>query len=301
MAGDIDGEGDVDIFVESGGGYNNPNPHFLINDGQGGFTLDASDERRSDALVWGPTGSFRYANHLLIDTNGDGHLDLVMGQLRRLNNDQEELASRVVLNDGEGNFLLANAVSLPYAEFNAGYTYAKALLAVDIDNDGDNDLVLSHERGNLDPDPLEEGNTGRFLQFLRNDRGVFVDDTEHRFGSQAATIPATDPTYGRNYNAPHHLEASDLDGDGDVDLFMGETCPVSDQAPNVYLQTNGTFEAEPAKLFTKNAWFGENAALIDADGDGRMDIIHSDLTVGPDGQFGTVDDVSELIVTLNRR
>ena len=36
--------------------------------------------------------------------NGDGLMDLVLGQLRRIDNGQDELASRVVLNDGTGSF-----------------------------------------------------------------------------------------------------------------------------------------------------------------------------------------------------
>ena len=47
IAGDIDGDGDLDMWVESAGGANVEN-HFMVNDGAGGFVLD---EHRIDNLV----------------------------------------------------------------------------------------------------------------------------------------------------------------------------------------------------------------------------------------------------------
>jgi hypothetical protein len=39
-AGDVDNDGDPDLFVESGGGYQYLPPHFMINNGDGTFTVD---------------------------------------------------------------------------------------------------------------------------------------------------------------------------------------------------------------------------------------------------------------------
>ena len=300
--GDITGNGLPDMYVESGGGHNNPNPHFMINLGNGQFELDGSNQRRSDLLIRGLTGQFRYASQLLVDINGNGLTDLVMGQLRRIDNRQEALASVVVFNDGTGQFNLENAIPLPYAQFNDGYTYVKAIAALDIDGDGLLDLVLSHERGNVIPDPDGVGNTGRYLQILIQRPEGFVDETELRLGSQERTLASRVAPYGSNYNAPRTLQVVDIDGDGSPDLFMAGAGPVGSHAPLIYLNDGaGNFVPYPAEQFTQDQWFGENAILIDVNGNGIFDIVHSDDTPGPDGQYGTADDRTQLITTLVRR
>lgn len=48
-------------------------------------------------------------------------------------------------------------------------------------------------------------------------------------------------------------------------------------------------------------YWGEYAFPIDLDGDGALDFVHSDLRPGPDGDYGTGDEVSELIPTFVAR
>lgn len=302
VVGDVNGDSLPDIFVESGGGFNNPNPHFMINQGDGRFELDASEARRSNLLIRGATGRFRYASQLMIDMNANGLHDLVMGQLRRIDNGQERLASVVAWNDGVGRFSDTNMTLLPYADFNEGYTYVKAMAALDINGDGRLDLILSHERGNVIPDPDEVGNTGRYLQVLIQTSDGFVDETELRLGAQDRTTGSRVAPYGANRNAPRQLVVDDIDGDGTLDLFMAGAGPVGRHAPLLYLNDGqGRFIPYPARQFTGEQWFGENAILIDLDGDGVLDIVHSDDTPGPDGQYGTADDATQLVATIVRR
>jgi hypothetical protein len=68
--GDVDNDGDIDIFVGNVGAVE---PYFLINDGKAGFT------KRSDLLVGLPEGRPQYTGSALVDLNGDGKLELILG------------------------------------------------------------------------------------------------------------------------------------------------------------------------------------------------------------------------------
>ncbi len=295
-SGDVDGDGDVDLWVESGGGYRSPRPHFLLNRGDGTFDLDASDARRSERLMTGPAGAWRYAAHLLADMDGDGDLDLVMGQLRRRDNDQDGLTNRIVFNDGAGRFRAGATLELPHVAWNEGFTYVKALAALDLDDDGALDLVLAHQRGNVNPDPEGLGNTGRYLQALLARGGGFEDASAATFGDQAVTMVVTLEPYGSNLNTPDRLAPMDLDLDGRMDLVMALAGPIGDHAPFAYLAgADGSFRALPGSVVTRARWWGERAYPIDVDGDGDLDLVHADLRPGADGLYGTADDQTELI------
>ena len=298
-AGDHDGDGDIDMYVESAGGYGNPNPHVMVNHGTATFSIDASDTRRADPVVWGP-GDWRYASQLLVDLDGDGFDDLVMGQLRRIDNNQDELASVVWMNDGTGQFPAGNATALPYAAWNEGWTFVKTIAAHDLDADGEVELLLVHERGMVEPDPDEETSTGRYLQVLSRD-GAWTDVTDDWFPDQSATGAIQHPDGGANRAMPHSLHLGDLDGDGDEDLLLGGVdLAISDASPAVYLRTEAGFQAEAADLFTSGAPIGNNAEPIDLDGDGRLDLVWFDFDVGEDGTPGTGDERTEVKSVLRR-
>ena len=76
--GDIDNDGDIDIWVESSGGMN-VNSHFLINE-NGSYVVDRS--RIPHEILDGPLDSdfYRYHSSKFVDINNDGYLDIVLGQ-----------------------------------------------------------------------------------------------------------------------------------------------------------------------------------------------------------------------------
>ncbi|MEZ6049598.1 MAG: FG-GAP-like repeat-containing protein, partial [Planctomycetaceae bacterium] len=106
-AGDIDGDGDIDLFlIDTFTELNN----VLLNDGNGNFT----ESRPGIAGI----------DSELVDLNGDGILDLiVLGG-----------GAKFYLNDGAGNFNLIDGTSISGAE---GISYG------DVDNDGDIDVVVA--------------------------------------------------------------------------------------------------------------------------------------------------------------
>ena len=187
VAGDIDNDGDIDIWVESCGG-NNACSHFLVNNGDGTFTAD--EGRVSGEALRGPPGQFwRYWGAALVDMDGDGFLDLVLGQLRgSLADGRQDLAtSAVFLNDRTGYFPGAGSLRLPQPDFNLAFTVVESLTVTDIDADGLKDIVLAHRRRES-TDISVVPFTGRYIQILINQGGgQFVDEAPARMGDQSAT------------------------------------------------------------------------------------------------------------------
>ena len=302
--GDIDNDGDIDLFFESGGGFENPYPHFMINKPGWGPYWDGTNNRRHDEIIVGVWPEYwRYRSHRLADMDGDGYLDLVMGILRRINNNQDGLANKIVYNDGTGRFHLQNVLELPYPGWNGDWAYVTAQHIHDLDGDGDMDILLSHQRGNVDPDPAGEGNTGRYFQILMNQAGTFVDETATRMASQTATLPITtdfgDGQIRSNNNSPNWIYSSDINRDGLEDLVMYLDFPVHAASPLIYLRTAaGGYVAEDPTLFTTEVYAGRNTRPIDLDGDGFDELVSVLWQVGPDGIFGNGDDYGELVSTF---
>jgi FG-GAP-like repeat len=112
------------------------------------------------------------------DVNGDGFLDLVLAKGRHW-----PLVSRVLLGDGAGHFPTAYDLSAT-----ADRSYSGRL--VDLDGDGDLDVVISNDAPDPKPVYLNDG-TGHF-----------------HLGS----------TYGRPEWPTRNATTADLDGDGNPDI-----------------------------------------------------------------------------------
>ena len=235
------------------------------------------------------------ANVSIGDVNGDGKLDIVLAKGRHW-----PLVDRVLIGDGAGGF-------------NPGYdlgtasdrTYSGRL--VDLDRDGDLDVVISNDA----PDPkrvyLNDGK-GRFrVGSTFGDpkwptRNATVADINgdglpdivvaNRGGNSSANYVCLNRGAGRfdadciafSREPATTITAADFNGDGRVDLAV----PFRDRGQSrVYLAVpGGTFDA------TRTIPFGPpNAAIrmteaADLDGDGRLDVVAIDERVGTTIYFG---------------
>ncbi len=174
--GDLDGDGDLDLVL---GTWRDEVPYYRNE----GSRQSARFVRADSALVRLTRGS--HASPSLADLDGDGDLDLLVGEasgaLNYYRNEGSRSAPKFVLvsDEWEGTTGIRRSVPRP----------------VDLDGDGDLDLVIGTESGR----PL----------VLRNDG----TRTAPRFVPDAAPAPQWPP-----YAAPAF---GDLDGDGDVDAVLG--------------------------------------------------------------------------------
>jgi Concanavalin A-like lectin/glucanases superfamily/FG-GAP-like repeat len=161
--GDVNGDGHPDIYFSNiccGAG-----PQLLINDGTGHFT--EHNERLPAELQVAPRGQgfHAYTSARMVDVNGDGYLDIVLGSIGDFPRD------RILLNDGKGTFAFAPDLAMPFRHSTPGLLpwITVAIAVADVDNDGWPDLILS-ETGNY---------SLPFLQLLLNNRdGTFRDAGE---------------------------------------------------------------------------------------------------------------------------
>lgn len=279
VSGDIDNDGDIDIYLEAQGAFPFNEHHFLINDGAGNFEIDWG-VRLSRETPIAPGGFDRFEASDLADVNGDGYLDVVMGTLRKADNQQENATAVIILNDGTGHFPEENLIRLPLSPFNQGWVSTPAIDLFDIDDDGDLDII-QHQTREATFAGDTETYTGRFIQILINQNGTFVDETAARIPNTALTMAkVVDFGFGPsdNPNAPiqDRKNVFDVNGDGYLDIFMYVWHPLGPHNPIIYLNDGeGFFTEVPGEFFGLEPNFTtiRFANPFDATGDGINDLI----------------------------
>ena len=295
-SGDIDGDGDVDLWVDSIGGAN-VYSHFMVNNGDGTFTVD--EERASTELRFSPDSPGSWWYHLeghLVDLDNDGDLDLALGQ-NRDSTTTFSMFSIVLVNDGTGHY--PARIELPRPTFNDGFTSVSGQTHFDVDSDGFQDLLLVHTRNDDLPGVLPF--TGRYVQLLGNRGGTsFGDETVTWMGDQSATTPERNAD-GEPLDNAAAPTMHDVDGDGCADLVIAPGTTVRTASPLVYLNdASGRFQAmSPVPFAGSDPYFGESGVPADVNGDAAIDFVFPRLHWGADGLHGTADDFTALVTLLN--
>jgi hypothetical protein len=181
------------------------------------------------------------------DLNGDGYPDLFASNHRQ--------QPSLFLNRGNGTFVETGPQVLPWRNRSGADTHGGSW--ADIDNDGDQDLLVSTGVGNPS-------------QLLINEYGRLVD--------QAAQRGLTDLTVGGRL--PVWL---DYDGDLRLDFVMTQYAGIA----RLYKQEpGGTFRetTSEAQLLCKRFHY---AHLLDVSGDGRLDFLCADEQLFPQKIYDT--------------
>jgi len=221
-AGDIDGDGDIDLVVITNEGSARILPHVLRNDGAGRFTYEEfgailDDTSLIDLYSNGPHRA-EYSTARLADVNGDGALDLLLlarGEQPRGGRRLTGTTMSVLLwNDGSGQFSVDRMVELPTDRWGDA-TFTNDAEVIDLDGDGRMDLILTQSTRTA-----AEGWRGHYIQVLMQEAdGVFTDRTAERIWPQGYALPLGETAFADKSTL------IDIDGDGDLDLVTRSLGP----------------------------------------------------------------------------
>ncbi|HYO13131.1 MAG TPA: CRTAC1 family protein [Thermoanaerobaculia bacterium] len=258
--GDIDNDGDKDLYVV-GAGFSN---HLFENQGNGTFA-----DITPSAGVAGPS-NYYYAACSMGDVNADGLLDIVVATTYHPWTHRRPVFVPAVDPGTEPDILFLNTGNNVFTDVSAssgilnllgnapnGRTVTWAIALVDIDQDGDVDIMNAEDAG-----PAPQTDRG-LMRLLKNDgTGHFTDQTYN---------------VGLNVNGGFMGYAyADLNCDGNLDFFVTDlgSYLAPTQPSRWYLQNaNGTF-TNPGLGSLGGTPFGWGVSAFDYDNDGDSDIIY---------------------------
>jgi hypothetical protein len=241
---DVDGDGDLDLFVGVLGGAFNANRSASANlhryerlpDGR----LSRRETRYLDDVDLGSESSVAVA-----DLDGDGDLDMLVGSKL----DPALLSSaRLYRFENTGSaaapaFALRDSTTLLEA-----FHYAPEL--ADLDGDGRAELLLGT---------------------WNDDVRLYRDEGE---GGSPRWVPASDGPLVELPRGSHSVPAAgDLDGDGDLDLVVGESSGELNLFRNVGSASSPRFELVSEAMGGIDVGRRSAPTLVDLDGDGDLDLL----------------------------
>jgi len=220
---DADADGDLDLYITSGGYENQPNTKayqdkLYVNDGKGNFTMD------STTLTSNFTSKFCVR---AIDYDKDGDLDLFVSGRVDPWSYPKPVSSFIFRNDSKDGHIKFTDVTNEVAKDLKNIGLVCDALFTDFDNDGWPDLILA---GEWMP-----------VTFLKNEKGIFKNVTAVTGISNQLGLWNT-------------ISAGDFDNDGDIDYIIGNLgqnsfYKASDQYPvSIYAKdfdNNGSYDAFP--------------------------------------------------------
>jgi FG-GAP-like repeat len=254
IVADFNGDGRPDVFIADEGqdvppslGYQNT----LILSAPGGKLVDATANLPQR---WDFSHGAAAA-----DVNGDGSIDLFVGNLGRAN-------SSVLLNDGTGRFH-DEPNGIPAKLADPGQSIITSAVFADVNRDGFQDLIAGG------------GSNGLYstvpVVLLNNGHGAFP--------SVSSALPL--PPFG--FNSPVDFQAADLNGDGFPDLVASYVKTPGSTGRWIQVLINngdGTFRDETQARLPQSdndeSWIKE-IRLVDLNRDGAPDIATAVVPKGP--------------------
>jgi hypothetical protein len=269
-AGDLDGDGDLDLVVVSQGDIlTNTTIDLYFNNGAGSFTRQTAT---------GGSGPRKLA---LADLNGDQRPDIAVTNYWGTTDDIS-----VLLNNGNGTF--GTQVRYPIGDLPTGIT------AADLDGDGDRDLAVARQQagGQIKIHLLTNNGGGAFVQArvlsitsFSGDPVVvsadWDDDTDQDLGvsglSSENKVWILTNTGGLNFSTTSYpagysafdMQPADIEPDGDVDLLSTDYSSNAGEFVLIKNNGNGTF-APPISI--ESGRNPHDMDVADFNLDGRPDI-----------------------------
>lgn len=264
-AGDVDGDGDVDVVLASDQGGQQ---RVCLNDGSG-TSYACSD---LDPAIRG--AGYQVA---LGDVDSDGDLDAIFARTT---------FNQVCINDGSGAFTCSNMSSDRFSSFDVALG--------DVNNDGNLDAVFNNEffGGGAFPGPhrvcLGDGSAGFTCRDIASERGgtldrvalgdvdndgnldaVFSNDTRQRVCLGDGTGAFTCDDVDSLDRTARGVALGDIDNDGNLDAVFAASFPAT--SPNRVCLGNGT-GAFLCGDFSVGSNDSSDVDLGDIDLDGNLDV-----------------------------
>ncbi|MEO0478313.1 MAG: VCBS repeat-containing protein [Planctomycetota bacterium] len=232
VAADLDGDGDLDLALaidDRSISPSYPRIPIYLNDGTGSFSIAPSNQVPSLSGFVHDVEAF--------DVDGDGDTDLALASIPR--------GVDILENDGQGSFTFSTSPP-PIG----GNREIECLTALDVENDGDLDLV------------------GGRIQ-IQGSAQLFVNDGNGNFAlDETGRLPIDN-------QSTEDIISGDVDGNGSSDLVLGHF-NFRDQSlgtKDLYLNDgSGHFRSVTAKRLLQERRFSRAAASADFDSDGFADL-----------------------------
>ena len=265
-AGDVDGDGDIDLFIAQSR-HEGSSHHYFLENRKGKFIrvpngkwIDKSLSKITVDMAIPGGGIDRLSGAELEDIDGDGQTDLLLvtGKGESLHN------TRIVFGQ-KGKFKASNVVELPADRFFKTKSITRGYVISDLDGNGLKDLILlhiAHQGGSQQ---------GMSLQVLVQTKKRKFKDKTKRYMPFGGSYKRGDWSYA--------LHLADLNNDKRKDLVVQSKSPLKASGvvtpPRVFLQQkNKQFKPVPASYLTgKHNWQLMGIQPVDIDGDGQMELV----------------------------
>jgi hypothetical protein len=247
--GDINNDGLPDLYFTSNLGSN----RLYLNKGDYRFEDITDRAGVADSVGW-------KSGVTMADVNGDGYIDIYVSSVSYLGVHGRNV---LYINNRDGTFTDKTK------EYGLDFEgYSTQALFFDYDGDGDLDMyLLNHsvhtEHGSGSAASRTERHPRAGDRLYRNDGGHFVD------------VSAAAGIYGGVFGYGLGVVASDLDGDGCMDLYVANDFQEDDFL--YHNNCNGTFTEVGASAMPHTGRSSMGVDAADFNNDGRPDVISADM------------------------